>query len=58
MNPFASQDEYENQSLAGANFKDAAGYTIDVTMNNVSKARFSLPEAMSLLRSLDIKLEE
>jgi uncharacterized protein YjbI with pentapeptide repeats len=53
-----TRSRFRNTNLTGANFKDAADYTIDVTLNKVSKATFSLPEAIALLRSLDIKLEE
>jgi len=30
---------------------------IDIKNNNLSKAKFSLPEAVDLLRSLDIEME-
>lgn len=39
-----------------ANFIGARNYAIDPTQNTLKKAKFSLPEAMSLLRSLDIEL--
>jgi fluoroquinolone resistance protein len=44
-------------NLTGADFKDARNYSIDVKNNIIKKARFSLPEAMSLLDGLEIKLE-
>ena len=44
--------------LTAANFEGAQNYQIDAGNNIVSKTRFSLPEAMSLLYSLDIILEE
>jgi len=43
--------------LTGADFRNARNYSIDVMNNIVRKTRFSLPEAVSLLRSLDIILE-
>lgn len=42
--------------LNGADFSSAKNYTIDVALNPVKKAKFSLPQAMSLLYSLDIDL--
>ncbi|HEX6384107.1 MAG TPA: pentapeptide repeat-containing protein [Anaerolineae bacterium] len=51
-----SESRFGQTNLAKANFEDATNYTIDVHLNDVSKARFSLPEAVSLLRSLDIIL--
>ena len=47
---------FRHTNLTGANFEEATDYLIDVTKNTVSKARFSLPEAISLLNGLDIKL--
>jgi fluoroquinolone resistance protein len=43
-------------NLAKANFVSAFNYGIDSRANNIKKARFSLPEAASLLRSLEIIL--
>jgi len=43
--------------LSGADFRNARNYSIDVSSNIVNKTRFSLPEAISLLRSLNIILE-
>lgn len=42
--------------LNEADFASAKNYTIDVALNSVKKAKFSLPQAMSLLYSLDIDL--
>jgi fluoroquinolone resistance protein len=43
--------------LSGANFRGATNYSIDVTNNVLKKACFSLPEAMSLLKGLDITVD-
>ena len=40
--------------LTGCTAVDAKNYTIHPALNKLSKARFSLPEAMSLLYCLDI----
>ena len=53
-----SLKQFRQCNLTRANFEEATGYAIDVKLNEVSKARFSLPEAVSLLRSLDIVLVE
>ena len=53
-----SESRFRQTNLTSANFEEATGYTIDVNQNDVSKARFSLPEAVSLLRQLDIVLVE
>lgn len=44
--------------LSKANFSGAANYAINASQNKLNKTRFSLPEAISLLHSLDIILEE
>lgn len=44
-------------NLTNANFRKASNYSIDVRNNIIKKAQFSLPEAIALLRSLDILLE-
>lgn len=44
--------------LVGADFTDAQNYRIDIFNNDIKRARFSLPEAVSLLYSLDIELQE
>ena len=44
--------------LSEANFVGAENYQIDAAHNTLHKTRFSLPEAVALLHSLDIILEE
>ncbi len=44
-------------NLTGADFKGAKNYVIDVKNNTLKKTRFSLPEALVLLESLDIIIE-
>jgi fluoroquinolone resistance protein len=53
-----SESRFAQTNLTEADFTDATNYAIDVRFNAVKKARFSLPEAMSLLRGLDIVLVE
>lgn len=44
--------------LTEANFVGAENYQIDAAQNTLHKTRFSLPEAVALLHSLDIVLED
>ena len=45
-------------NLTKADFRTSFNYSIDFKFNTLKKAKFSLPEAISLLSSLDITLEE
>jgi fluoroquinolone resistance protein len=45
-------------NLTNADFREATNYVIDVKTNILKKTHFSLPEAMSLLYTLDIVLDE
>jgi uncharacterized protein YjbI with pentapeptide repeats len=47
---------FVNTSLRGADLRSARGYRIDPRENPLTGARFSLPEAVSLLDGLDIEL--
>lgn len=48
---------FANTDLAHADFRGSTSYAIDVRSNIIKKARFSLPEAVSLLNSLNIIVE-
>lgn len=52
-----SQSIFSKTNLTGSDFRKAINYAIDFHFNTLKNARFSLPEAASLLNSLDIKLE-
>ena len=45
-------------NLTGADFRGAVNYSIAANLNTLKKTKFSLPEAMALLYSLDIVLDE
>jgi fluoroquinolone resistance protein len=45
-------------NLTKANFSDAQHYLIDVRTNTVTKAKFSIPEAISLLETIGIVIVE
>jgi uncharacterized protein YjbI with pentapeptide repeats len=47
-----------NTNLSQADFTHARNYTINAGLNTLKKTKFSLPEAMSLLHSLDIVLTD
>jgi fluoroquinolone resistance protein len=53
-----SDSRFLHTNLTEADFTGATHYSIAVNLNTVKKAKFSLPEAMSLLYSLDIILVE
>lgn len=44
-------------NLTGVDFRAARNYFIDARVNKVTKAQFSLPEALSLLSGLDVVIE-
>ena len=43
-------------NLKGSNFKKAKNYFIDIKTNTITKAQFSFPEAINLLKSLAITI--
>lgn len=49
--------EFVNCDLRGADFRGAVDYALSPTDNRLEKARFSLPEAVGLLRGLGIVLD-
>jgi fluoroquinolone resistance protein len=49
---------FDGTNLTGADFRGARNYTIPVLRNQISKAKFSLPEALSLLSSLDLEISD
>jgi fluoroquinolone resistance protein len=53
-----NKSRFRQTNLTRANFEGAINYSIDITANKITKARFSLPEALSLLAGLDIVLVE
>jgi len=53
-----ADSRFSHTDLTEADFSGATNYYIDVTLNVIKKTRFSLPEAMSLLYSLDIVLTD
>ncbi len=48
---------FNKANLSEADLRGSADYYIDVRYTEVRKAKFSMPEALSLLSSLDITLE-
>ncbi len=48
---------FSSTNLTKTDFRGAINYGIDFKFNTLKRAKFSLPEAMSLLNSLDIILE-
>ena len=54
---FLAGTNFNKANLTQADFRGAYDYFIDLRVTNVKKAKFNLPEALSLLKSLDIILE-
>ncbi len=53
-----ANSRFWHTDLTEADFTGAMNYTIAANLNTLKKTKFSLPEAMSLLHSLDIILDE
>lgn len=49
--------QISNCDIRGTDFRGAVGYQIDMTTNRMKDARFSFPEAVSLLHQLGIKID-
>jgi uncharacterized protein YjbI with pentapeptide repeats len=49
---------FHGTNLEHADLREALNYAIDPRANKVKGARFSLPEAVALLRGLDIVIDE
>ncbi len=52
-----SDTEFFKCDIRNADFREAAGYKIDVLSSRLKAARFSYPEVSNLLYSLEIKIE-
>lgn len=48
---------FENCDLSEADFSKATEYAIDPSLNQIKKAKFSMPEVLSFLKPLDIQIE-
>ncbi len=53
-----TRSQFNRTNLTRANFSTATDYLINPTLNNITQAIFALPEALSLLHTLNIQLEE
>ncbi len=47
---------FRETNLTGADFTEATNYNIDISLNEIKRAKFSRYEAVRLLNSLDIEL--
>lgn len=56
-NSSLDKSKFFKTNLEKASFLDATNYSINAQYNNITKAKFSLPEALTLLYGLDIKIE-
>lgn len=48
---------FQDCDLSKADFRGAKNYFISTESNKIKKAKFSMPEAVSLLGNLDIMIE-
>jgi uncharacterized protein YjbI with pentapeptide repeats len=53
-----AQSRFYHTDLSGADFTGARNYLISPTMNTLKGTKFSFPEALGLLRALDIVLTQ
>ena len=51
-----TESRFLRTNLTGTDFTHARNYAIDVSLNTVKQAKFSLPEAVNLLRCMNIIL--
>lgn len=56
-NCILNKTEFFQCDLKKADFRDASGYQIDVMTNKLKGARFSFPEVVNLLNSLELKID-
>ncbi len=49
---------FNKTQLNKANFREATNYNINIFSNELKQAKFTLPEATNLLRSLDIEIDD
>jgi uncharacterized protein YjbI with pentapeptide repeats len=52
------KSRFAHTNLINADFRNSRDYSINANENAIAGAKFSLPEAISLLYSLDIEIEE
>jgi uncharacterized protein YjbI with pentapeptide repeats len=52
------QSLFQQTELKGADFRTGRNYEINPSLNNIEGAKFSFPEAMSLLYNLNIILDD
>ena len=48
---------FENTNLSKTNFKEAQNYSINPLINKIKDAQFSMPDAITLLKPLGIKID-
>lgn len=52
-----TESKFLHTNLTKADLREATGYAINPTANTIKKAKFSLPEALTLLAGFDIVVE-
>lgn len=51
-----SLSKFKNTNLSFSDFREASNYDINPEFNKIKKAKFSMPEAMTLLQCFDIEI--
>lgn len=51
-----SLSKFKNSNLSFSDFREATNYDINPEFNRIKKAKFSMPEAMTLLQCFDIEI--
>ncbi len=49
---------FHNANLVGASFCNVSGYSIDPLVNNVRKAKFTVPDVLNLLSGFNIEIKD
>jgi uncharacterized protein YjbI with pentapeptide repeats len=57
-NVIFKETNFTECNLSESDFRGATNYSIDILTNNIKKAKFSFPEVIALLDSLDISIEK
>lgn len=51
------ETQIHNSDIRKADFRDSRGYIIDIPSNKLKQAKFSYPDVVSLLDSLEIEID-
>lgn len=52
-----TRSRFQNSNLSKADFRGAGNYDLNPLFNKIKGAKFSMPDALSLLKALDVSIE-